>query len=41
MEQIADIPTVIPDEPIKLLDQIRALIRARNMAYKTEQTYVH
>ncbi len=40
MEQITDIPVVIPDKPVKLMDQIRTLIRARNMAYKTEQSYI-
>ena len=35
-----DIPIPIPNNPVKLLDQVRALIRTLNLAYKTEQTYL-
>lgn len=34
-----DIPTPIPPKPTRFLDQFRALIRSKNLAYKTEQTY--
>ncbi len=36
-----DVPVTIPEKPVRLIDQVRALIRSRNMAYKTEQTYIH
>lgn len=36
-----DVPQAIPQKPVRLIDQLRALIRARNMAYRTEKTYVH
>ena len=39
MTRINDIPPVIPNAPVKFMDQIRAAIRARNLAYKTEKTY--
>lgn len=38
---ILDIPPKLPDTPTRLMDQLRALIRSRNLAYKTEQTYCH
>ena len=37
---IVDIPVVLPEKPVRLLDQLRHFIRSRGMAYKTEQTYV-
>lgn len=36
-----DIPPNIPAKPVRFSDQLRQFIRARNMAYKTEQTYLH
>ena len=36
-----DIPKRIPDKPIRLIDQVRAEIRSRNLSYATERTYVH
>lgn len=36
-----DIPTYLPERPVKLLDQFRFCIRAQGLAYKTEQTYTH
>ena len=36
-----DIPRNIPDKPVRLLDQVRAEIRARNLSYATERTYIH
>lgn len=36
-----DIPRHIPDKPIRLMDQVRAEIRSRNLSYATERTYVH
>jgi len=38
---ILDIPPKLPDNPTRFMDRLRALIRSRNMAYKTEQTYCH
>ncbi|GGB48192.1 integron integrase [Oceanisphaera marina] len=36
-----DVPPKLPDKPVRFMDQLRALIRSRNLAYKTEQTYCH
>lgn len=38
---IIDVPPRLPDKPTRFMDQLRALIRSRNLAYKTEQTYCH
>ncbi len=38
---ILDVPPKLPDNPTRFMDQLRVLIRSRNMAYKTEQTYCH
>lgn len=38
---ILDVPPKLPDVPTRFMDRLRALIRSRNMAYKTEQTYCH
>ncbi|WP_243454036.1 integron integrase [Oceanisphaera pacifica] len=38
---IIDIPPKLPDKPVRFMDQLRLLIRSRNLAYKTEQTYCH
>lgn len=38
---VMDVPPKLPDKPIRFMDQLRALIRSRNLAYKTEQTYCH
>ncbi len=35
-----DIPSSLPVKPTRFIDQFRACMRSRNMAYKTEQTYV-
>ncbi|WP_328185257.1 integron integrase [Marinobacter sp. OP 3.4] len=35
-----DIPNPIPAKPTRFLDQLRAFIRARGLAYRTEQTYL-
>ncbi|WP_303292035.1 integron integrase [Marinobacter sp. SS5-14b] len=35
-----DIPTPIPAQPTRFLDQLRAFIRLRGLAYKTELTYL-
>jgi hypothetical protein len=35
-----DIRTKLPDRPVRLIDQIRAEIRRRNLSYATEKTYV-
>ena len=35
-----DIPVPIPAKPVRLLDQLRVHMRSRNLAYKTEQTYL-
>lgn len=34
-----DIPSPLPDKPTRFMDQFRAFLRSRNLAYKTEQTY--
>ncbi len=38
---ILDVPPKLPDNPTRFMDRLRVLIRSRNMAYKTEQTYCH
>ena len=35
-----DIPKKLPDKPVRLIDQIRAEIRSRNLSYATEKTYI-
>lgn len=35
-----DIPSPLPVQPVRFLDQLRAFIRMRGLAYKTEKTYV-
>jgi len=32
---ISDVPPKLPDNPTRFMDQLRALIRSRNLAYKT------
>ncbi len=39
MSHINDIPPKIPSSPVRFMDQVRASIRVRNLAYKTEKTY--
>lgn len=34
-----DIPTPLPAKPTRLMDRLRAFMRARHMAYRTEKTY--
>ncbi|MDO3386910.1 integron integrase [Gilvimarinus sp. SDUM040013] len=34
-----DIPKVLPKQPVRFMDRLRAYIRAKGLAYKTEQTY--
>lgn len=36
-----DVPPPIPGKPTRLIDQLRAFIRSRNLAYSTEKTYIH
>ena len=36
-----DIRGPLPRKPTKLMDQLRALMRSRQMAYKTEKTYCY
>lgn len=36
-----DIPPPIPNPPLRFMDQFRAFIRGRNLAYQTEKTYTH
>lgn len=36
-----DVPPTLPAQPTRLIDRLRALIRSRNLAYRTEKTYVH
>ncbi len=35
-----DIPKPIPAKPVRFLDQLRAFIRTKHLAYRTEKTYV-
>jgi hypothetical protein len=35
-----DIPSSLPVKPTHFIDPFRACMRSRNMAYKTEKTYV-
>jgi len=35
-----DIPIPLPARPTRLLDQLRVHMRSRNLAYKTERTYI-
>src|SRR5690625_6060 len=34
-----DIPIPLPAKPARLMDQLRAFMRARHLAYRTEKTY--
>jgi len=34
-----DIPIPVPAKPVRLMDQLRAFMRARHLAYRTEKTY--
>lgn len=34
-----DIPLPLPDKPVRFMDRLRAFIRSRQLAYKTEKTY--
>ena len=35
-----DIPVKIPSVPVKFMGRLRAFIRTKRLAYKTEQTYI-
>lgn len=35
-----DIPKIIPNPPVRFIDQVRFFIRQRGLAYKTEKTYI-
>ncbi len=35
-----DIPSPLPVQPVRFLERLRAFIRMRGLAYKTEKTYV-
>jgi len=39
MVDIRDIRGVLPEKPVKFMHKLRAFIRSRNLAYKTENTY--
>ena len=34
-----NIPTNLPDKPMRFMDQFRVFIRSKQLAYKTEKTY--
>ncbi|MEX0584185.1 MAG: phage integrase N-terminal SAM-like domain-containing protein [Natronospirillum sp.] len=34
-----DIPSPLPAKPIRFMDQLRAFMRTRHLAYRTEKTY--
>jgi len=36
-----DVPINIPNNPSRFIDKLRAYIRTQNLAYRTEQTYIH
>ena len=36
-----DVPIPIPPQPSRFMQQFRALMRCRQMAYSTEKTYAH
>lgn len=36
-----DVPPTLPAKPVRFIDRFRAFIRTRNLAYRTEKTYVH
>lgn len=36
-----DVPLVLPPRPVRLLDQVRALIRLQNKSWPTEKTYIY
>ncbi|CBL46544.1 Integron integrase [gamma proteobacterium HdN1] len=40
-QQLADVPIELPANPTRFTDQLRTFIRARNLSYSTEKTYVH
>lgn len=39
--RIEDVPQPLPNKPVRLLDQVRALIRGQNKSWATEKTYIH
>ncbi len=39
MGTMDDVPRPVPGQPVRFMDQLRVFMRARNLAYKTEQTY--
>ena len=39
MVDMNDVRGVLPAKPIKFMHQLRAFVRARNLAYSTENTY--
>ena len=41
MNTINDIRHKLPEQPTRFMDRLRAFIRAKNLAYKTEKTYCH
>lgn len=36
-----DVPPDVPANPTRFVDRLRAFIRSRNLAYRTEKTYLH
>lgn len=34
-----DIPLPLPEKPQRLMDRLRAFMRAKHLAYRTEKTY--
>ena len=36
-----DIRVPVPKQPVKLMDELRLLMRSRQLAYSTEKTYLH
>ena len=40
-QNFEDSPSFLPSSPVRLLDQVRALIRAQNKSWATEKTYIY
>ncbi len=36
-----DVPSALPAKPVKIIDQVRVLIRQQNKSFATERTYIH
>lgn len=41
LRNMEDVPSAIPAQPIRLIDQVRHLIRSQNKSWSTEKTYIY